>query len=150
VLITHPLHPNFGQRLPVWRGPIRTGKAQLIVVEMPNGARRGIPIDWTELSPRREAPLIQGRPVLFEAGRLLLVRQWADAAEKLTRSDHGSESPQTDSQDEARPADHRRSSDRRGGGQRAETQDRGTRRARRDRTLDGARDPEPPRRRSRR
>jgi hypothetical protein len=82
VTITYPIHPQYGRVLRVWR-TFKEGGARLIV-EAENGARRLIPVEWTNRCPTRPCPRIGGRPVLFEAD--VLARAGALVAEKLAHA----------------------------------------------------------------
>jgi hypothetical protein len=80
VVITYPVHPHFGEVLPVWR--TYEGGFPRVVVELPEGCRRITPVEWTSRRPSVTCPRLSGRLVLFDVKRLLGAAAWA--AEKLT------------------------------------------------------------------
>ena len=92
VVITYPVHPHYGKALPVWR--VYEGRAARVVVELPEGYRRIIPVEWTSRRPSVTCPRVGGRLVLFDVKRLATAAQWA--AEKLTSAVGGSSSPRAE------------------------------------------------------
>jgi hypothetical protein len=95
VIITYPIDPHVGMRLPIWRTS-RTRDGDVLIVDTPEGYRRRVPVEWTDLRPTKECPRIRGRPVLLDATRLLIVTSLV--VEKLTDRIGGSElrQPETD------------------------------------------------------
>lgn len=94
VTITYAIHPFLGRRVSVWRRQTLRGTA-VVIVDMPGGFRRAIPIDWTDMRPSRLCPRTQGRLVVFDPWVLLGLTQIV--AEKLTTASAGSESRRFDS-----------------------------------------------------
>ena len=74
VTITDPAHPFFGQRLPrVFRG--RAGRRDHVLVKLPGGGRRAIPIDATSLADHSSALDDRTMPSLVSVRTLLPVAQ---------------------------------------------------------------------------
>lgn len=91
VLITYAVDPLFGQTLPVWRRQTLRGK-RVVVVEVREGFRRMIPIEWTDLRPSPACPQTKRGFVLFDPW--ILVGLTRAVAEKLTVAIAGPKSPQ--------------------------------------------------------
>lgn len=89
VLITYPIDPLFGQVLPVWRRQTLRGK-RVVVVDVREGFRRMIPIDWTDLRPSPRCPRTKRGLVVFDPW--ILVGLSRAVAEKLTATIAGSKS----------------------------------------------------------
>ena len=131
VRITYPVDPLVGLTLSVWRKThVRGGPA--FIVDVPGSHRRVIPIEWTDRRPSVPCPCIKGRPVLFDARRLV---ELTALLENLRSRIGGSESAaaETTSNTTASRAP-RRASDRGRGHRRA---DRGSRTTRRFAAMDG-------------
>jgi hypothetical protein len=64
------VHPWYGRRLPVWRR-YRRVSGEYVMVEGPEERRQLLPIEWTDLVVTPSCPVIEGRPVLFDGGRLV-------------------------------------------------------------------------------
>jgi hypothetical protein len=75
VKITHPAHPLRGKTFEVISEVGRVQKGQEILIELENGERRTIPLDWTE---RKQAP--ESSPgVRFDLDHLMLLRRRVSA-----------------------------------------------------------------------
>jgi len=61
-----------------------------LIIDVPGGFRRVIPIEWTDLRPIQSCSRVKGRLVLFDPWQLLAVVRLV--AEKLTTAIDGSES----------------------------------------------------------
>ena len=83
--ITCPLHPFVGKEVPIWLGPVRTQGREMVMVDLPNGLRQTVPVEWTDRRPTSPCPVVKGRWVLFSAKRLLAAVEWVRArCENLT------------------------------------------------------------------
>jgi hypothetical protein len=76
-----------------------------LIVEMPGGYGRLVPVDWTSRQPTTPCPAVDGQLVLFDARLLLQAAMFA--AEKLTAPIRGSSWSQADP---ARPPSDARAS----------------------------------------
>jgi len=131
VRITYPVDPLVGLTLPVWRKThVRGGPA--FIVDVPGSHRRVIPIEWTDRRPSVPCPRVKGRPVLFDARRLV---ELTALLENLRSRVGGSESAAAETTSNTTTArDPRRASDRGRGHRRS---DRGSRTTRRLAAMDG-------------
>jgi len=131
VRITYPVDPLVGLTLPVWRKThVRGGPA--FIVDVPGSHRRVIPIEWTDRRPSVPCPRVKGRPVLFDARRLV---ELTALLENLRSRVGGSESAAAETTSNTTTArDPRRASDR---GRAHRRSDRGSRTTRRLAAMDG-------------
>src|SRR5262249_37733876 len=81
-----------GRTVAIWRA-YREGRPRL-VVELPGGYRRIVPVDWTSRRPTQICPRVKDRLVLFGLERLIAAAQFV--AEKLTTAIAGSSSAQVE------------------------------------------------------
>jgi len=114
-LITYPIDPLFGQHVTVWRRQTQRG-VEAVIVDVPDGTRRVIPIEWTDLRPMRTCGRGACGLVLFDPWVILSVVGLV--AENLTTAIAGSESrrfevpPPSDANRDARADDRDARSDR--------------------------------------
>lgn len=69
-MLTLPVHPCAGARLPVDR-VMREGGRRYLVVELPNGLHSKIPEEWTDRGEPRAVPELNGVSVRASIGGLL-------------------------------------------------------------------------------
>ncbi len=77
-----PVHPLCGTRVSVFRGPFRSLGQPIIDVDLPDGRRQRLPLEWTDRMPPGRLGLAR---VLFAPGALLAAVHWVgEQQEKLT------------------------------------------------------------------
>ena len=89
--ITHPAHPLRGQSFPIIQAK-KQKNSDLIQIELADGERRSIPLDWTD----QVSPVITVPGTRFLPTKLLLLRQQLDGL--LPLIEETSTLPQTDKQ----------------------------------------------------